>query len=228
MPDQVFRIGQYEIYKIVTGGRWQENCYIVKHVITQETVIIDPGEDAGTIKKILYTLCCKINGILLTHAHHDHIGAAEEISQVFSACCYLQKDDKRLLRQAPFYAMRFAGREIAMPRNVLFYDNVEPIHISGCRITAILTPGHTPGSVCYSFGQFIFTGDTLLFENVGRTDLPGGSTEEIVCSINKLLTTTDSNAVVFPGHGKAWSVKKAQKWWEKAQGKPTEYNRFEM
>lgn len=228
MPIEVFQIGQHEINKFVTGDCWKENCYIIRNLITKEAIVIDPGADNYKISRFLHENCGKISGILLTHAHHDHIGGAEEMSQTYLVECYLQKSDSRLLRQAPLYALRFANKEISIPRNVRLYEEMELMSLGGYHIRAIRTPGHTPGSVCYSIGECLFTGDTLLFEHVGRTDLPGGNAKEIICSINKLLSETASDTVLFPGHGRAWTVKKAKNWWKEAQGQPSEHKTFEL
>ena len=227
MHNEVFQINQWEIIKIITGGQWKENCYLVKHLPTREMVIIDPGGDAGVIIEAVNYHNAIINCILLTHAHHDHIGAVKELCETFPINCYLQKLDARLLRLAPVYAARFAGTMVAVPDKVHLYGDMPVIPLGNCLIAAIPTPGHTPGSVCYFFRDFLFTGDTLLFEHIGRTDLPGGSVQEITQSISRLLTMSNGEMTLFPGHGRSWSMTEAKAWWQHVCVCPPEYDSFE-
>ncbi|MBC8014619.1 MAG: MBL fold metallo-hydrolase [Sporomusaceae bacterium] len=227
MQNDVFKIGQCEITTIVTGGKWKENCYLVKHIPTGEMVLLDPGDDADVISHIINSQNGILTMILLTHAHHDHIGAVKQLGQSFDVMSYLSKGDARLLKQAPLYAAAFTGRSILIPDKINLYDNLLSIPFGNSLISVIPTPGHTPGSVCCSFGDFLFTGDTLLYEHVGRTDLPGGNVQEIIQSVSRLLTMSSGEAALYPGHGRPWSMTEAKTWWQQIQVCPPEYNTFE-
>jgi len=227
MQNDVLQIGQYEITTIVTGGKWKENCYLVKHIHTGEMVLLDPGDDDDVISDIINSQNGILTMILLTHAHHDHIGAAGQLCQSFDVMSYLSKRDARLLRQAPLYAARFAGRTILVPDQIELYEDIESIPFGNSQISVIATAGHTLGSVCYSFGDFVFTGDTLLYEHVGRTDLPGGNEQEILEAVHNLLEISVDQCFIFSGHGRRWTIAKAKEWWQKYQIQPPKYNRFE-
>lgn len=227
MHTDQFTINQWEIIRIITGAQWKENCYLVQHIPTREMLLIDPGGDAEDIIKTINLQKGIVKGILLTHAHHDHIGAVKELCEIFSVECYLHKADARLLRMAPVYAARFTGAMIAVPDKVHLYEDLPVIPFANCPILAIPTPGHTPGSICYFFGDVLFTGDTLLFEHVGRTDLPGGSVQEITQSISQLLAMDIGSVILFPGHGRPWPIEEAKVWWQKIHLSPPEYNKFE-
>jgi glyoxylase-like metal-dependent hydrolase (beta-lactamase superfamily II) len=227
ISNEVFKIGQYEITIIVTGGKWKENCYLVKYIPTGEMVLFDPGDDADVIIDVVNSQQGTLTMILLTHAHHDHIGAVKQLCQSFQVMSYLSKLDARLLRQAPLYASTFAGRTILVPDNIELYENIQSILFANSQISIIPTPGHTPGSVCYSFGDFLFTGDTLLFEHVGRTDLPGGNEQQIIEAVSSLLENNTAECTLLSGHGRYWTVAQAKEWWQKYQVRPPKYNRFE-
>lgn len=227
MPNCVFNNDQFEIHRIITGGQWKENCYLVEHYATREMLLLDPGGDADAISSIINRKNGNLKCILLTHAHHDHIGAVKELSEAYDAPCYLHKADAKLLRLAPMYAARFTGKMVTAPDNVALFEELLEITIGNCLISALLTPGHTPGSVCYLFEGFLFSGDTLLFEHVGRTDLPGGSVQAITQSVSQLMHMNFEHVNLFPGHGRPWSMDEAKDWWQEIQTGPPEYNKFE-
>lgn len=90
-------------YKVVTTptGRWRENCYLVRHVPTGDLVLIDPGDDAHLILKAIEDEGSQLKLIILTHAHHDHVGAVKSVCEKFQMHFYLHKDDVKLLNRAP-------------------------------------------------------------------------------------------------------------------------------
>src|SRR3990167_42154 len=101
-------LGEYRIVTIVTGDSWRENCYLVHHLASRELALIDPGDDSDSIVRAVVESDAGLRHILLTHAHHDHVGAVAALCQRFSLACNVHKGDARLMRHAPMYAMRFA------------------------------------------------------------------------------------------------------------------------
>lgn len=197
---------------IVTGEQWKQNTYIINQTSSSNTIIVDPGSNADLIIKYIQDRCWKVTRILLTHPHHDHVGAASQVSERFNLACELHNLDVRLLMHAPMYALRFANKIILSVPNFEPFDELciskeEPI------VRSLHTPGHTKGSVCYLFNGFVLTGDTLLYKHIGRTDLPGSSEQEISESIIKLLTQLSDKTIIFPGHGKPWIIGEAKAWW---------------
>lgn len=224
-----FVIGKYEITQIITGGCWRENCYIVQCKLTNNMFIIDPGSNFDDIYRFISKKVGDVKYILLTHAHHDHIGAAKETSDSSGAIIYLNKLDAKILQRAPLYAMRFTGKMVSIPNlsKIVFFDETEKDYFGDYSIELIHTPGHTYGSTCYKFGSFIFTGDTLLFEKTGRTDLPEGDKKKIKESIDRLLKICKPETILFPGHGRPFTGEEAKKWWQKFLENPPQDNAFE-
>lgn len=187
-----------EIKKVITN-QLEENCYIVSSV--GEGVIIDPGGASEEILKAAEGL--KIKYILLTHGHFDHIMAAGEILTKTGAKLLVPKGDSEMLsdcqkscgamygffhKAIPFDKELSEGDEIAFGRVVL---------------SALETPGHSNGSMCYIGGGIMFSGDTLFRGTIGRFDFE--NKEKMVSSLKKLWTLPETT-VVYPGHGPATTI----------------------
>ena len=116
------RVGDVTITTIVTGARWAENCYLVSHSPSGDQVLIDPGGNADAIVQAVLDGAGPLNHILLTHAHHDHVGAVAAVCRRFGLACAVHKADVRLLRHAPLYALSFARQEIEPPEPFVAFD----------------------------------------------------------------------------------------------------------
>jgi glyoxylase-like metal-dependent hydrolase (beta-lactamase superfamily II) len=205
--------GRFSVERLVTG-MWKENCYLVKDQESNELTIIDPGGDAQVIAGKLEQSVGTVRHILLTHGHYDHFGAASDLCELTGVPCSLHQGDIKLLRRAPLYAMSYERKNFKIPGDIAVLSDVRTLDLGGCAFQVLETPGHTSGSVCFQFGSFIFTGDTLLNGTVGRTDLPGGNSEQLSNSMEYLLTNLAEDTVVLPGHGRPWTGKEAQEWWK--------------
>lgn len=219
--------GEFQVNIFTTGAPWKENCYLVHHLPSGEQVIIDPGDDAEGIAQAVLYGGDKLCAIWLTHAHHDHVGAVAALCRTFSLVCDLHKGDMRLLRHAPMYALLFASKHIEAPEPIRTYEELPQLQLGQRAVEVIHTPGHTPGSVCYRLGSFVFTGDTLLYECVGRTDLPGGDAAQLKTSISRLVESMPGDTVILPGHGRTWTVADARVWLQAATNDLPEYKTFE-
>lgn len=215
---------EFIIIKLVTGENWKENCYLVSHIPSGDQIVIDPGDDADLIIQTVENNGGRLHHILLTHAHHDHVGAGAELCRRYDLSCELAKADVRLLHHAPMYALRFAKRTIEAPMTFKAFDKNPQIYIGDQSINVMDTPGHTPGGVCYLIGNSIFTGDTLLFQKIGRTDLPGGDKALLIESVSNLLDSLPGNPTILPGHGRSWNLLEARQWWQSEKASPAEYN----
>jgi glyoxylase-like metal-dependent hydrolase (beta-lactamase superfamily II) len=213
LSKKVAVIGEYRITTL-TGPYERENCYLVNHIPSGEQVVIDPGNHSDVIKQIAVKDGTQLRYVLLTHAHYDHVGAVAILCREYGIPCDVHKDDARLLRQAPVYALRFAKRHIELPSPARLFDGKHTFNFGERTIDVVHTPGHTPGSVCYSFGGFAFTGDTLMHQHVGFTDLPGGDVATLSLSIDRLLEILPDDTILFPGHGIPWTLKEARIWWQ--------------
>lgn len=217
------QLGGFTVTTLSTSQRWRENCYIVRHEGSGQQVIVDPGGSADEIASLVLQLGGQLQHILLTHAHHDHVGAVTALRRCFNVPCHLHEHDSRLLRHAPVYALRFAGERIEPAEGVSMFNAGPGLRLGDAAIGVLHTPGHTAGSVCYSFPTFAFTGDTLLYQRVGRTDLPGGDAEILASSVGYLLDSLPEDSVLFPGHGRPWMVGEARAWWRKLDGSAAQY-----
>ena len=175
--------------KTLILGPLQVNCYILWE--TEQCLVIDPGFEPERVMKTCDELGLKIQAILLTHGHFDHVGGVKKIAEKTGCQVFLHPDELSL---TPFIT---SGK--------LYYTDTyaegDEITLAGMTFTVLHTPGHTPGAVCLHFGDHLFTGDTLFAGSCGRTDLPGGSFATIKASL-KRLASLPGNASIYPGHGK--------------------------
>ena len=177
----------------IPTGSFEANCTILSG--DGKAWIVDPGGDARRIAALVRETGCAPAGILLTHAHFDHIGAIPELQAIWPGLpVYVHKDDAKVIAHAlnqvpPDYP------PIPLPENVRTEGWPDFLEV-------IETPGHTPGGVCYYLKQdsLLLSGDTLFAGSVGRTDLPGGHMPTLMASLAKLVELPGDTRVV-PGHG---------------------------
>ncbi len=183
-------------------GIVQTNTYIVSNPLSKEAIVVDPSDDADRIEQYLKAndLVCK--GILLTHGHFDHILAVEELKEKTKAPIYAHEAEARLLSDAKLNASDHIRKECSLTPDVLLKDE-ETLTLAGFTIKVIHTPGHTAGGVCYYFTGHgvLISGDTLFYEDIGRSDLPTGNHSQLVESIRNKLMCLEDSVRVYPGHG---------------------------
>lgn len=188
-------------------GMVQTNCYIICNPETKEAIVIDPADNAGKIEKYLKEndLVCK--GILLTHGHFDHIMAASELAAFTHAPICSHEEEKELLKDPNRNASSHIHRELSLEPEILLKDQENHI-FAGLQFQVIHTPGHTQGGVCYYFAdqRVLFSGDTLFFESIGRTDLPTGNYNKLIESIHQKLMKLEDVVEVYPGHGRPTTI----------------------
>lgn len=190
----------FHVDQIVTGSL-RENCYTVADA-GGDALIIDPGDDSERIAAHLTTRELDLLAVLVTHAHHDHIAAAVEVSESMGAPVHLHSADAPVLRRANFY--RVLGQSeapILIPSIDVDLAGREVLRFASMEVGVLHTPGHTPGSVCFSIGDDLFTGDTLFANDIGRTDLPEGDCELLAASLGLLAERYPATTVIRPGHG---------------------------
>lgn len=179
-------------------GAYQTNCYIVHPLDSARCVVIDPGYEVHTICDKLDRLGLAPEGVLLTHGHFDHVGGVEALVKATGCSLWMREGDYTQFKTPendffyPIHDCDFC--------EVNFCEEGERIHAGGLTFTAMETPGHTWGSVCYLCQDALFSGDTLFAGSCGRTDLPGGDYKTIVLSLER-LGELEGDYTVYPGHG---------------------------
>lgn len=180
------------LIKTLPVGQLETNCYVVTNENTLESVVIDPGDEANTILDYLESNHLRCAAILLTHGHHDHVGALADVKEETGAPVYMSPlDDAR--RAADSH------RTYAMAADDHPCSGGEVIEAAGLRFDVIATPGHTPGSLSFRCEDALFTGDTLFKGSCGRTDLPGGDMRQELASLGRLCALK-GDYEVYPGH----------------------------
>lgn len=200
-------------------GPLQCNCSIIADPVTKEAAVIDPGGDADAIIKLLDEHGLKAKYLLHTHAHFDHILGSRAVAEKTGAKICLHKDDEWLYQNLGTQG-KFIGwnldKETTLPVDHYLQDD-EVLMLGDIKTKVIHTPGHTPGSTCFAVehdASVLFAGDTLFHNSIGRTDLWGGSFEDIIKSIKGKLFRLDDSTEVIAGHGPNTSI------WEEKRANP--------
>ena len=191
------------IDKLVLGP-FSTNCYIVGSESSRAGIIIDPADDAKTILDRVKGLELDIKIILLTHGHIDHVGALKAVKEAIGAEMAIHTDDAKSLRGLRGWLQSFLVPGLTYPLppppDRLLKDG-DSISVAGLSFKVLHTPGHTPGGICLLGEGVVFSGDTLFNYGIGRTDLPGGSYNQLLESIRTKLMTLPDDTIVYPGHG---------------------------
>lgn len=184
---------------VIPVGYLQENCYIA-YDEDKVAVVIDPGDEGQKLVEAIRNRGLDVRYILLTHGHFDHTGAVMEIKNEFGAKLCVSGEDAEMLTDPQLsLAMRQRWKPEDISIDWLLSDG-DVIEAGKMRFEVIATPGHSKGSVTYRCENVLFTGDTLFQGDCGRTDLYGGSYEQIKASLRR-LADLEGDYQVLPGHG---------------------------
>lgn len=187
--------------KTIVVGAVSTNCYVAYHDETKEAFIIDPGEGAKQIEEYIQKNDLKPKAILLTHAHFDHIGAVKPISERYGLPVYMSEEEVSVAENPGLNLSVMLGVSYGLTPTHTLKDG-DKLTVAGFEITAILTPGHTKGGTCFYIEKeaVLFSGDTLFYESIGRTDFPGGHLGQLIKGIREKLFILPDNVMVYPGH----------------------------
>jgi glyoxylase-like metal-dependent hydrolase (beta-lactamase superfamily II) len=196
------------IHEVLVVGPLQCNCSILGDETSREAIVVDPGDDISRIVATLARHQLTLKQIVVTHAHIDHIAGAQQLKRLTGAPILYNQLDLPLVKMMDLQAgwLGIATPEVAPPDADLA-DN-QTITIAGLSATVLHTPGHTQGSSCLWIPshKLLIAGDTLFAGSVGRTDLPGGNTRQLIQSVNDRLLTLPDDTKVLPGHGPTTSI----------------------
>ena len=195
------------IFEHLVVGPLQCNCYIVGDPETKEVIVIDPGDDADRLAESLAEKQLTVTAIVATHAHFDHIVAAERLRVLTGAPFYLHAEDKPLLAWMQESGRMFLGMELPPPPEVdTEAREGDRLQAGSVGLEVVHTPGHSPGSISLIADDAVFSGDTLFAGSIGRTDLPGGDTQALLDAVKDKLFRLDGDLAVYPGHGPATTL----------------------
>ncbi len=184
-------------YACFPVGQLQANCWLVWDD-GGHAVLIDPGDEAARLLRALAQRDLTLSAILLTHAHFDHMMAAEALQQQTGAPLLVHEADAPALTDPTKSLTVWAGVDCVLTADRLLKDG-DTVTAGDLTFTVYHTPGHTPGSCCYGMNTWLFTGDTLFAGSIGRTDFPGGDIAAMRRSLCRLAALPDE-WLVLPGH----------------------------
>lgn len=181
------------------------NCSILVDPASKRAIVVDPGGDLDVIEARLAALGAKVEAIVHTHTHIDHVGATAGVQEAHGARACIHEADRFLYDLLPVQAAMLG---IPLPEKTEMEGTLVDggtIRAGAIELGVLHTPGHTPGSVTFVVktddGMRVFSGDTLFRRGIGRTDLWGGDSELILRSLKGKLLTLPDDAIVIPGHG---------------------------
>ncbi len=189
------------ILKQFIFGFLENNNYLLIDEVSKEAVLIDCTENSEKIGIMLKETGAKLKYLLLTHGHFDHVMGVNSLRNDYDCKVLINEADVPLLNTMSEHAMNFGLKAEGIAKVDGYLKDEEVIKLSNIEIKVIFTPGHTKGGVCFLIGDKLFSGDTIFYESVGRTDLPGGNFQELVNSIQSRIFALDENVKIYPGHG---------------------------
>ena len=187
-------------------GPLQVNCFILADEKTKDAVVIDPGDDAENILKIIKEKGFKVRYIVNTHGHFDHVGANKAIKDATGAQLLIHEGDAPVLAAAQQHSLAFGMLPVSSPPADRYLKHGDVITAGEVSLKVLHTPGHSPGGICLLEKGMVFTGDALFAGSIGRTDLPGGDLLTLLRAIKTNLMTLPDETKIFCGHGPASTI----------------------
>jgi glyoxylase-like metal-dependent hydrolase (beta-lactamase superfamily II) len=191
------------IFEKLEVGPLGVNCIILGSSSSREGVVIDPGGDVDRIAEVVKRHGLKIRYIINTHGHFDHVGGNRKAVEAFGAPLLIHKSDAEMLGRAAEVSRMYGMSGENSPEPKEFLDEGMELAFGSHLIKVLHTPGHTQGGCCLYLEteKVVITGDTLFADSIGRTDLPGGSHEQLLASIRTKLFALPDTVTAYPGHG---------------------------
>lgn len=189
------------------------NCYVVSDRDTKEAFLVDAAACPPELVSYIRNSGLCMQGVLLTHGHFDHILGIDSFLKEFPVPVYAHERERELLEDAALNASASYGEGYTFHKAHYLRDGSK-LQLAGRKIQVIYTPGHTAGGCCYYLPEegVLFSGDTLFHSSIGRTDLPTGSSSQLIRSIKDKLLALPPATRVYPGHMEETTIEYEQKY----------------
>lgn len=199
------------ILETIVVGPMQVNCYVLAASGNSSAIIIDPGDEFRKIKQVLDKYKLKPAFIINTHGHYDHIGCDDQ----FGVPVYIHKEDISLLKDAQLNLSGVFSMGYTVQSEIRQVEEGRIIELEGIQLKVLYIPGHTPGGISLLLekpdDKIVFTGDSLFYQGIGRSDLAGGNEPLLIKSIKEKLLTLSNDTIVYPGHGPSSTIGEEKK-----------------
>ncbi len=204
------------IIKAYVLGFIGTNTYLCYDKESKEAIIIDPADESKTLLKDIETNALKTKLIALTHGHWDHTGGVNYFKESLSCPVACHEKELPFIMDKGMNLSALLGMGSRIDKPTILLKESEPITLGQERLEIIHTPGHTKGSVLLLShdNSFLFTGDTIFSDGIGRTDLPGGNEEELLASISEHILILDNSLIFYPGHGPSDRIGNFKNWFK--------------
>lgn len=195
----MIKIKIYNVTELAT------NCCLLTDEKTGKMAVSDPGDKSEKLIDDIKANGGKLEYVMLTHGHYDHIGYANQLAQMFGAKIVCGKAANEFLSRPELNLSAKHGLQFAPFDSDIQLADGDTFNLGDTEIKYITTPGHTSGCGCYIFDETIICGDTLFYQSCGRTDLPTGNNEQMMQSLKKLKNISGDYTCI-PGHGQLTSL----------------------
>jgi hydroxyacylglutathione hydrolase len=205
MPERQAKI-ERKIVRVMVGNMGT-NCYLLADA--SEIAIIDPGFEPERVLQEIEAIRTAspnptspwfVKYIINTHGHIDHVGANARLKQLTGAQILIGRRDAELLTDAGKNLSQLMDQPTVSPAADRLLDEGDVVAVGSTGMKVLNAPGHTVGGICLIGDGFAFTGDTLFYASIGRTDFPGGSEKMIMASLKRLVQMLPDDTMVYPGH----------------------------
>ncbi len=187
-------------------GPFQMNTYVLWEEDSKAAMVIDPGDEISKIRDVIKKEGLKVERIVLTHGHIDHVAHAETLHQELKVPMLLHKDDWDMAAATPQQALMFGLPPGPTPQIDGELVEGENVGFGAVEFDIVHTPGHSPGSVTLVHPELAIVGDVIFAGSIGRTDLPGGNMRVLQSTIMQKIVTLDPKLALYPGHGPPTTV----------------------
>jgi len=193
------------------NGPFMVNSYLVINEENKSCFILDPGYDVDRLIEEVKSKNLKMEAIVATHGHIDHIEGVNDVLNIFDVPFFVNELDKELIDTVSMQARMFGVKDPGTIKETINLPLEGTITIAGIEMKLLHTPGHSQGSVSIVIEDVVFSGDTLFNFSIGRTDLPGGDYTQLIQGIETKLFTLPDETRVLSGHGPETTVGKEKK-----------------